>query len=72
MRIDLLSDLTTIGYAISLEGDKIRLSYRKQGNPPDMAQSLIEELGSCKAEAVEVIKTGFKETITPAEIITLE
>jgi len=65
MRQGLLSDLSSIGYEIFLEGETIRLRYRKQDSPPESARVLIEELREYKAEAVKIIKTG--NTITPSE-----
>jgi hypothetical protein len=58
MRNDLLLDLTTIGYEISLEGDHVKLRYRKSGSPPDTVKPLIDELRKCKAEVVNVLKMG--------------
>ena len=65
MRSGLLSDLAVIGYEIFLEGDNIRYSYQKPGNPPDTVKPLIDELKKHKAEAVNILKMG--DTITPTE-----
>ncbi|HOD29427.1 MAG TPA: hypothetical protein PKH03_09465 [Syntrophales bacterium] len=53
----LLSDLNLIGYEISMEGDNIRLRYRKPGNPPETARQLIAELQRFKSEAIQILKT---------------
>lgn len=58
MRSGLLSDLKTIGYEIFLEGDHVKLRYRKSGSPPDTVKPLIDELRSCKAEAMNILKMG--------------
>ena len=58
MRNDLLLDLTTIGYEILLEGDHVKLRYRKSGSPPDTVKPLIDELRKCKAEVVNILKMG--------------
>jgi hypothetical protein len=65
MRSDLLSDLTAIGYDIALEGDNIKLCYRKPGSPPDVVKPLIKELRSCKADVVDILKAG--NTISSTE-----
>ena len=64
MSNDLLLDLTTIGYEISLEGDHVKLRYRKSGSPPDTVKPLIDELRKCKAEVVNILKRGL---IAPTE-----
>ena len=58
MRLGLLSDLAVIGYEIFLEGDNIHYRYRKSGNPPDTVRPLIDELRRCKAEVMNILKTG--------------
>jgi hypothetical protein len=58
MRSGLLSDLSTVGYEIFLDGDDIRLSYRKPGNPPDTVRQLIDELKKYKAEFIKILKAG--------------
>ena len=65
MRPRLLSDLESIGYEIFVEGSNIRYRYQRQGNPPDIAQHLIEELRSCKAEALTILK--MRSAIPPTE-----
>lgn len=65
MRNDLLLDLTTIGYEIFLEGDHVKLRYRKSGSPPDMVKPLIDELRKCKAEVVNILRAG--STAAPSE-----
>lgn len=52
----LLSELVAVGYEIFLEGENIRLHYRKQEAPPEIAKSLIAELKMHKAEAVNMLK----------------
>ena len=64
MRSGLLSDLTTIGYEIFLEGDHVKLRYRKQGNPPDTVRPLIDELRKYKAEVVNILKMGSTDAPT--------
>ena len=66
MRSGLLSDLVSIGYEISLEGDNIRYRYQKPGNPPDTVDPLIEELRKYKAEVVDILKMR-GDTITLTE-----
>jgi hypothetical protein len=56
MRSGLLSDLATVGYEIFLEGDHLKLRYRKSGTPPETVKSLIDELGKCKTEVVNILK----------------
>ena len=58
MRSGLLLDLATVGYEIFLEGDHVKLRYRKSGSPPDTVKPLIDELRSCKAEALNILKMG--------------
>lgn len=58
MRSGLLSDLTTVGYEIALEGDHLKLRYRKSGSPPDTVKPLIDELRKHKAEVVNILKMG--------------
>jgi hypothetical protein len=65
MRSDLLSDLAVTGYTILLEGDNIRYSYQKPGNPPISAKLLIDELKKFKAEVVSILKKG--SSIVPKE-----
>jgi len=62
----LLSDLTYIGYEISLEGDNIRLRYRKPGNPPETARQLIAELRRFKIESIRILKT---RTTIPSPLV---
>lgn len=52
----ILLDFKTLGYSISLEGEKIRLRYLGIGEQPSEAGALIEELKSHKAEAVEYLR----------------
>ena len=68
MRSGLLSDLAVVGYEIFLEGGNIKLIYRRNGNPPDMVKPLIDELRTCKAEVVNILKTR-NNTITPLKIV---
>ena len=70
MRIELFSELVTIGYEISLKGETIKLQYQKPGDPPELARQLIDELRKYKAEAVNILKTG--NTITPSMIVEPE
>ena len=58
MRSGLLSDLATVGYEIFLEGDHVKLRYRKSGSPPDTVRPLIDELRKNKAEVVNILKMG--------------
>lgn len=65
MRSGLLSDLATVGYEIFLEGNHVKLHYRKSGSPPETVRPLIDELRKCKPEVVNILKTG--NTINPTE-----
>lgn len=65
MRTGLLSDLAIVGYEIALEGDHLKLRYRKSGSPPDTVKPLIDELRKYKAEVVNILKMGSADT--PAE-----
>ena len=65
MRTGLLSDLSVIGYEVFLEGENIKLRYQKPDTPPDAVKPLIDELRRCKAEAVNILRTG--NTITPTK-----
>jgi hypothetical protein len=65
MRSGLLSDIVNIGYEIFLDGDHVRLRYRKRDNPPDTVRPLIDELRRCKDEVVSILKAG--ETVTPTK-----
>ncbi|MBP7766230.1 MAG: hypothetical protein KA113_13670 [Syntrophaceae bacterium] len=57
MRTGLLSELSVIGYEIYLEGETIRLRYKKPGHPPEKTvKALVEELKAHKAEAVAILK----------------
>jgi hypothetical protein len=67
MRSGLLSDLAVVGYEIFLEGDNVKLMYRRSGNPPDTVKPLIDELKICKAEVVNILKS--LDIITPSEIV---
>jgi hypothetical protein len=58
MRPGLLSEIVTIGYDIFLEGDHVKLRYRKKGSPPDMARPIIAELRNHKTEVVNSLKMG--------------
>ena len=66
MRSGLLSDLATVGYEIFLEGDHVKLHYRKSGSPPDTVRPLIDELRRCKAEVVRILRTN---TLSSDEIV---
>lgn len=70
MRPRLLFDLESIGYKIFLEGDNIRYRYQRQGNPPDIAQHLIEELRRCKVEVLTILK--MRSAIPPTETPQLQ
>jgi hypothetical protein len=65
MRTGLLSDLAIVGYEICLEGDHVKLRYKKTDTPPETVRPLIDELRKCKAEVVKILKAG--NTITHAE-----
>jgi len=65
MRPGLLSDIVTIGYEILLEGDQVKLHYRRQDNPPDTVKPLIDELRQYKADVVKILKMG--SIIPPTE-----
>jgi hypothetical protein len=56
MRIELLSDLSAIGYEIIPEGETILLRYQKPDNPPESVRQLIDELREHKAEALKILK----------------
>jgi len=64
MRSGLLSDLTAVGYEIFLEGDQVKLRYRKPDDPPDTARRLIAELRKYRTEVEKILKTG--DTASPA------
>jgi hypothetical protein len=65
MRNGLLSDLAVVGYEILLEGNNIKLRYRKPYEPPETVRPLIDELRTYKAEVINILKTG--SSITPTE-----
>lgn len=67
MRTGLLSDIGTVGYKISLEGNNIRLRYQGQGTPPVSAIPLIYELKSYKTEVVEALKMEGEIDVASAE-----
>ena len=56
MVTDLVSELTSIGYELLLEGDHVKLHYMKPDDPPDSARMLIDELKVCKAEVVNILR----------------
>jgi hypothetical protein len=64
VRSGLLSDLATVGYEIFLEGDHLKLRYRKSGSPPDTVRPLIDELRKYKAEVVNILKMGSTDATT--------
>jgi len=64
MRSGLLSDLAAVGYEIFLEGDHVKLRYRKSGSPPDTVRTLIDELRKYKAEVVNILKMGSTDAPT--------
>ncbi len=64
MRSGLLSDLAAVGYEIFLEGEQLKLRYRKSGNPPDTVRPLIDELRKNKAEVVKILKMGSTDVPT--------
>lgn len=64
MRPGLLSDIVAIGYEILLEGDHVKLRYRKRDNPPDTVRPLIDELRQYKAEVVNILKMGSTDAPT--------
>jgi hypothetical protein len=64
VRSGLLSDLATVGYEIFLEGDHVKLRYRKSGSPPDTVRPLIDELRKYKAEVVNILKMGSTDATT--------
>lgn len=64
MRSELLSELATIGYEISLEGDQVKFRYMKSDDPPESVRPLIDELRTCKAEVVSILK---RKRIPPAK-----
>ena len=57
MVTDLVSELTSIGYELLLEGDHVKLHYMKPDDPPDSARKLIDQLRTCKAEVVNILRT---------------
>jgi hypothetical protein len=71
MRTGLFSDLSAIGYEIILEGDYIKLRYRKPDTPPESARQLIEELRQCKQEAIALLTTNKHMAIWPPEVQAL-
>ncbi len=58
MRPRLLTEIVNVGYEIFLEGNHLRLSYRKPGNPPETVKPLIDELRACKDEALALLKAN--------------
>jgi hypothetical protein len=64
VRSGLLSDLATVGYEIALEGDHVKLRYRKQDNPPDTVKALIDELRKYKTEVVNILRMGSTDAST--------
>ncbi len=68
MRTGLLSDLAIVGYEIALEGDHLKLRYRKSGCPPDTVKPLIDELRKYKAEVVNILKMGSADAPTEKSI----
>jgi len=67
MRPGLLSELVNIGYEILLEGENIRLRYRKEDAPPEAARSLINELKMYKAEVLDMLKIS-NNTVTSKSV----
>lgn len=63
MRSGLLSDLAVIGYEIFLDGEHVKLRYRKPDTPPESARMLIDELKTCKGEVLNILKTSNKATM---------
>ncbi|OPY13318.1 MAG: hypothetical protein A4E66_00823 [Syntrophus sp. PtaB.Bin001] len=66
MRTNLFQELVTLGFEIEADGENLRLTYRKPGDPPESALPLIEELRQCKSEALELLKHQEKgKTVRP-------
>ena len=68
MRAGLLSDLSVIGYEVCLEGETIRLRYKKPNAPPESARQLIDELRECKQEAIKILATAKDAAIWPDDV----
>ena len=66
MRSGLLSELSAIGYEISLKGEKIQLHYQKEGRPPEAVVPLLDELKKHKAEVVNMLRMG--KVVSPDEL----
>jgi len=62
-----IQNLRSIGYFIRVDGEEILLTSDHDPQDPDLAMNLLTELKRCKAEAVNILKTG--NTFTPSEIV---
>lgn len=54
--MELIAKIRQAGFAIALDGEKIRLEYAGQGEPPEAAKALLNALRERKAEAVAYLK----------------
>ena len=51
-----ITDLESMGYTFSLEGDRLRYHYAASVSPPPEAAALLDELRQRKTEAVAYLK----------------
>ncbi len=54
--MELIAKIRQAGFTVVLEGEKIRLEYAGQGEPPDEAKALLDALRERKGEALAYLK----------------
>ncbi len=52
----LIAKIKQAGFTVVLEGEKIRLEYAGQGEPPEEAKALLDALRERKGEALAYLK----------------
>jgi len=58
MRAGLLTEIDNIGCDIYVEGNNLKVSYRRSGIPPETVYPLIDELRKHKAEVIDLLKAN--------------
>lgn len=53
---DLIGKLKCLGYALYLEGERVKFRYAGEGEPPEEAKALLDALRERKGEAVAYLK----------------
>lgn len=57
--MNVLTDLKSLGYEVTLRGDNVKLSWKGQGDPdPILIKPYLDELKAHKAEVIEVLKAS--------------